>query len=84
VAAELDDEPVVLVGHDWGAPIASHAAIRYPDRVRAVANLSLPHWRPSSVDMLATFDLAWADRFFYILRFQEPGMIRSGVRRRPA
>ena len=30
VAAELDDDPVVLFGHDWGAPIASHAAIRHP------------------------------------------------------
>ena len=43
VAAALDDDPVVLFGHDWGAPIASHAAIRHPDRVRAVANLSVPH-----------------------------------------
>jgi pimeloyl-ACP methyl ester carboxylesterase len=77
VAAELDDDPVVLFGHDWGAPIASHAAIRYRDRVRAVANLSVPHRRPSSTDMVATFDRAWADRFFYILRFQEPGLIEA-------
>lgn len=77
VAAALDDDPVVLFGHDWGAPIASHAAIRYPDRVRAVANLSVPHLPPLSADVVATFDLAWADRFFYILRFQEPGVIEA-------
>ena len=77
VAAALDDNPVVLFGHDWGAPIASHAAIRYPDRVRAVANLSVPHLPPRSADEVATFDLAWADRFFYILRFQEPGVIEA-------
>ena len=77
VAAALDDEPVVVFGHDWGAPIASHAAIRHPDRVRAVANLSVPHLPPRSADMVATFDRAWTDRFFYILCFQEPGPIEA-------
>ena len=43
VAAALDDEPIVLVGHDWGAPIVWNTAIRHPDRVRAVAGLSVPH-----------------------------------------
>jgi pimeloyl-ACP methyl ester carboxylesterase len=77
VAAALDDDPVVLFGHDWGAPIASHAAIRHPDRFRAVANLSVPHRPPRSTDLVATFDRAWSDRFFYILRFQEPGVIEA-------
>jgi pimeloyl-ACP methyl ester carboxylesterase len=27
--------------------------------------------------VVATFDLAWAGRFFYILRFQEPGVIEA-------
>jgi hypothetical protein len=27
--------------------------------------------------VVATFDLAWSDRFFYILRFQEPGVIEA-------
>jgi len=77
VAADLDDDPVILFGHDWGAPIASHTAIRHPDRVRAVANMSVPHLPPSADDLVATFDLLWADRFFYILRFQEPGVIEA-------
>jgi len=77
VASELGDDPVILFGHDWGAPIASHAAIRHPDRIRAVANLSVPHRAPSSADVVAIFDRAWADRFFYILRFQEPGVIEA-------
>ncbi len=77
VAAALEDEPVVLFGHDWGAPIASHAATRHPDRVRAVANLSVPHFPPGPGDPIALFDQVWADRFFYMLHFQAPGVVEA-------
>jgi len=77
VAAALDDEPVVLFGHDWGAPIAWHAAIRYPDRVRAVAGLSVPHTPPAPLSLIDVFDQLYADRFFYMLAFQEPGLVES-------
>ena len=42
----LDDGPIVLVGHDWGAPIVWSTAVRHPDRVRAVAGLSVPYTPP--------------------------------------
>src|SRR5215510_5332932 len=29
--------PAVVIGHDWGAPIAWHTAVLHPDKVRAVA-----------------------------------------------
>ena len=32
----------VIVGHDWGAPVAWHAALLRPDRFRAVVGLSVP------------------------------------------
>ena len=32
----------VVVGHDWGAPVAWHCALLRPDRFRAVAGLSVP------------------------------------------
>ena len=77
VAAALDDEPVVLFGHDWGAPIAWHTAVRHPDRVRAVAGLSVPHAPPTPLSLIDVFDQLYADRFFYMLAFQEPGRIES-------
>ena len=72
VAAALDDDPIVLVGHDWGAPIAWTTAIRYPDRVRAVAGLSVPHTPPTPLSLIDLFDQLYAGRFFYMLYFQEP------------
>ena len=40
VAAALSDEPIVLVGHDWGAPIVWNTAIRHPEKVRKVVSIS--------------------------------------------
>ena len=77
VAAALDDGPIVLVGHDWGAPIVWNAAIRHPDRVRAVAGLSVPYTPPMPLSLLDLFDQLYADRFFYILYIQEPGVAEA-------
>lgn len=63
----------VVVGHDWGAPVAWHAALLRPDRVRGVVGMSVPHLpRPSVVPTVGM-----ARRFgagFYQLYFQEPGV----------
>lgn len=73
----MDDNPVILVGHDWGAPIAWTTAIRHPDRVRAVAGLSVPHTPPLPYSLVDLFDQLYRDRFFYILYFQEPGLAEA-------
>lgn len=38
----LGAERAVLVGHDWGADLAWKTALLHPERVRAVAGLSVP------------------------------------------
>jgi pimeloyl-ACP methyl ester carboxylesterase len=73
VAAALSDEPIVLVGHDWGAPMVWNAAIRHPDRVRAVAGLSVAYVPATGMSLIDVFDQVYADRFFYILYFIRPG-----------
>ena len=40
--AALGDKQAVIVGHDWGAPVAWHAALFRPDVFTAVAGLSVP------------------------------------------
>lgn len=77
VVAALGPDPVVLVGHDWGAPIVWHTAIRHPEIVRGVAGLSVPHTRPLAISLLDLFDRAYPDRFFYMLHFQTPGVIEA-------
>lgn len=38
----LGAEKAVIVGHDWGAPVAWHCALLRPDRFRGVIGLSVP------------------------------------------
>lgn len=38
----LGETQAVVVGHDWGAPVAWHCALLRPDIFRAVAGLSVP------------------------------------------
>src|SRR5258708_7026766 len=78
----LDAPQAVVVGHDWGAPVAWHCALLRPDRFRAVAGLSVPFLprgsnRPTSV-MPQT-----ASSLFYQLYFQAPGLAEAEFERDP-
>ena len=37
----LGEEQAVIVGHDWGAPVAWHCALLRPDMFQAIALLSI-------------------------------------------
>ena len=39
----LGVDQAAIAGHDWGAPVAWHAALMRPDRFRAVVGLSVPY-----------------------------------------
>jgi pimeloyl-ACP methyl ester carboxylesterase len=64
----------VVVGHDWGAPIAWNTALLYRDKVRAVAGLSVPYTGPGPKPFIEIAREVYKDRFFYQLYFQEPGV----------
>ncbi len=72
----------VIAGHDWGAPVAWHAALLRPDRFRAVIGLSVP-FRPRGAvpptSVMPQTDQSW----FYQLYFQAPGVAEAELGRDP-
>jgi len=70
----LGAETAVVVGHDWGAPMAWNSAVLHPDRYRAVVGLSVPFLTRSSGPPTDIFKAVFKDNFFYMLYFQEPGV----------
>jgi pimeloyl-ACP methyl ester carboxylesterase len=73
----LGEKQAVVVGHDWGAPVAWNAALLHPDRVRAVAGMSVPYGGRPQGSPLAAFRAIFKDIFFYMLYFQEPGVAEA-------
>ena len=78
----LSAPQAVVIGHDWGAPVAWHCALLRPDRFRAVAGLSVPFFprgskRPTSVMPQTESSL------FYQLYFQAPGVAEAELERSP-
>jgi pimeloyl-ACP methyl ester carboxylesterase len=66
-------QDAVFVGHDWGAAVVWHLALTRPDRVRAVAGLSVPPGpRPPAPPITILRNRLGDD--FYMVWFQEPGV----------
>jgi pimeloyl-ACP methyl ester carboxylesterase len=72
----LGEETAVIAGHDWGAPVAWHAALMRPDRFRGVIGLSVPY-RPRGKVRPTTVMPRTGDAVFYQLYFQEPGVAEA-------
>jgi|TARA_Y100000310_G_scaffold102141_2_gene100304 pimeloyl-ACP methyl ester carboxylesterase len=70
----LGDESAVIVGHDWGSPVAWNSAMLRPDIFRAVVSLSVPTGERGSAPPMKTAAQVFGDRFFYQLYFQTPGV----------
>jgi pimeloyl-ACP methyl ester carboxylesterase len=70
----------VVVGHDWGAPCAWHAALLRPDRVAGVVGLSVP-FRPRPPVPLTRLLPATDEAQFYQLYFQQPGVAEAEFER---
>ena len=84
-------EPAVIVGHDCGAPIVWNSALIRPDRVRAVAGLSVPYTGVPTRSFSDMIEQVFTKhgRFFYQHYFQAEGVaeaeleadVRGGLRR---
>jgi len=78
----LGAESAAIAGHDWGAPVAWHAALLRPDRFRAVIGLSVP-FRPRAQVRPTTVMPQTDDALFYQLYFQTPGVAEAELERDP-
>ena len=63
----------VVVGHDWGALITWQCALLMPDRISAIAPMSVPYAGRGDASLIDRLKQTMGDNFFYILYFQEPG-----------
>jgi pimeloyl-ACP methyl ester carboxylesterase len=76
----LGEREAVIAGHDWGAPVAWHAALLRPDRFRGAIGLSVP-FRPRSPVRPTTAMPQTDEAWFYQLYFQKPGVAEAELER---
>jgi pimeloyl-ACP methyl ester carboxylesterase len=79
LVAELGASRAAIVGHDWGAPIAWHAAQFRPDLFCGVAGLSVPPWRGKARPLETLRQAGITD--FYWQYFQPPGVAEEELER---
>ena len=76
LVAALGEKQAMIVGHDWGAPVAWHAAMVRPDVFTKVAGLSVPppsRGRGLPLETLRTNGIT----NFYWQYFQPPGVAEA-------
>lgn len=73
-------EQAVLVGHDWGADLAWKTAWLHPERVRAVAGLSVPFLPRAPAPPIGLLREHLGEDF-YLVWFQEPGVAEAALER---
>jgi pimeloyl-ACP methyl ester carboxylesterase len=74
------EEAAIFVGHDWGANVVWQLAVLHPERVRAVAGLSVPFVPRAPAPPLPIMRRHLGEDF-YIVWFQEPGVADEALAR---
>ena len=78
----LEESEAVIIGHDWRAPVAWHAALIRPDRFRGVIGLSVPYRPRQAGTARPTSLMPQTDNaIFYQLYFQQPGVAEAEFER---
>jgi pimeloyl-ACP methyl ester carboxylesterase len=80
LVAALGEKQAVIVGHDWGAPVAWHAAMFRPDVFTKVAGLSVPPPSRGRGQPLETLRNNGITNFYWQY-FQPPGVAEAEFER---
>jgi pimeloyl-ACP methyl ester carboxylesterase len=76
----VGEESAIVIGHDWGASLAWQLAVLHPERVRAVAGLSVPFVPRAPAPPVSILRRQLGEDF-YIVWFQEPGVADAALAR---
>jgi pimeloyl-ACP methyl ester carboxylesterase len=76
----LGERAAIFVGHDWGASLVWSLAVLEPERVRAVAGLSVP-FVPRAPAAPIPIMRRHLGEDFYIVWFQQPGVADEALAR---
>ena len=77
IVTAVGAESAVIVGHDWGAPIAWQSALLYPEIFTAVVGMSVIYSGRSQTRPARKIRQEPDADFFYIDYFQEPGVAEA-------
>jgi len=80
LVAALGEKQAMIVGHDWGAPVAWHAALFRPDIFSKVAGLSVPPPFRGRGRPLETLRQSGITNFYWQY-FQRPGVAEAEFER---
>jgi pimeloyl-ACP methyl ester carboxylesterase len=84
VLDSLGEERAIFVGHDWGALVVWQLALLAPERVAAVVGMSVPFLPRAPMPTITLLRQIYADGFFYMVYFQEPGVADAELASDPA
>ncbi|PRX70315.1 pimeloyl-ACP methyl ester carboxylesterase [Nonomuraea fuscirosea] len=79
VVRALGERSAVIVGHDWGSPIAANSALLRPDLFRAVGLLSVPYTPRGPHRPTDGFARMGGEEEFYVSYFQTPGRAEAEI-----
>ena len=79
VVEALGETTAIVVGHDWGSPIAANSALIRPDVFTAMALLSVPYSPSGRRRPTDSFAAMGGDEEFYINYFQQPGRAEAEI-----
>jgi pimeloyl-ACP methyl ester carboxylesterase len=84
VLDSLGEEKAIFVGHDWGALVVWQLALMAPERVAGVVGMSVPFLPRAPIPTITLLRQIYADSFFYMVYFQEPGVADAELSSDPA
>lgn len=79
VVEALGEERAVIIGHDWGSPIAWNTVLLRPDMFHGLGLLSVPYSPRGSTRPLDAMRILAGEDEFYIEYFQEPGRAEAEI-----